>query len=234
MKQIFLLAIGVILLFDLSKFLIYKGQKLPEITQMNQAFGEGTELVYVAAGDSTALGIGATKEKNTYTYSVAENLANNNKIIYQNIGVSGAQTIDVIKKQLPQIIHSNPQIVTISIGANDATHLRSASSIIENYQMIKSELLDKTDADIYISNIPSLSNASILPIWFRKLLDRKIVETNKEIDILESERFHIVDIYSSIPYTPETYARDQFHPSDEGYKNWARVYLESISSKTQF
>lgn len=234
MKYILLLVIAVILLFDLSKFFFYKTQKLPEVTQSSHTFGKGEDLVYIAAGDSTALGVGATHETEIYTYLVAENLGSENKVIYKNIGVSGAQTIDVIKNQLPQIIDSRPRIITISIGANDVTHLKSPTSIVENYQTIKSELMSKTDSDVFISNIPSLEHARILPLWFRKLLELRVVETNRRISGLASERFHIVDVHSSISYTPETYAKDKFHPSDAGYKNWAKVYLESISRKTRF
>ena len=150
--------------FSYFKILYYiHYSKNPQIAQIDQSFGSGSPLRYIAAGDSTAVGIGASSLENTYTVKIAKSLGESKSVSYRNVGVVGAKTEDVLNKQLPQIIEFNPDIVTISIGANDNTHLVSRDVIYENYLEIIKRLLNETKAKIYITNIPSFTGAELLP-----------------------------------------------------------------------
>jgi acyl-CoA thioesterase I len=232
MKIVFLLIVIVvgIILFDVGKLFYFFSQtkKLENISQKDLEFGKGPELRYIAAGDSTAVGVGASSIENTYTYKVAEFLGIDNKVIHTNISVSGARTDDLIKNQIDKIEKFNPDIVTISIGANDITNLRNEETIYRNYQIIKDRLEKSTKATIYITNIPNLGNAKLLPLWFRKFIDKEAVKTNKSLKSLESKRFRIINIHDEIPHSPETFAKDFFHPSDLGYQNWTNIFLYNL------
>ena len=103
-----------------------------EIQQEDKIFGQGEELRYIAAGDSIALGLGASSVENTFTYRVAESLGEKNKVVYKNIAIKGMRTKDFIEEQLPEIIAFGPDIVVITIGGNDATRLKSRESILDN------------------------------------------------------------------------------------------------------
>jgi lysophospholipase L1-like esterase len=116
---------------------------LPKVTQIERKFGIGSAMRYIAAGDSTAVGEGASSVEKTYPYKVAEYLGTKHTVEYKNVAVGGAKTQDIIDHELTAIIAYNPDIITISIGANDVTHLRSNSSISENYKTIVNELTAK-------------------------------------------------------------------------------------------
>lgn len=205
--------------------------KLPEIVQADVTFGKDTApgLRYIAAGDSTAKGEGASEVSKTYPRLIAEELAQTHYLQYRNIAVGGYKTTDVINDSLPKIIEFNPDVVTISVGANDLTHWKSSKGILENYRIIIDTLLEKTNAKVFITNIPNFHEADLLPLIYRKALDIKTQPLNREIEKLESDRVKIVPIYSfgwdQFPDLSVTHAADRFHPNDLGYTNWANAFL---------
>jgi acyl-CoA thioesterase I len=219
--------------FSYARFLyILKNNTLPTITQTDQTFGSGSPLVYVAAGDSTAVGVGASDITQTYTYKVAEHLGRHNRITYHNVAKSGARTDDVLSVQLEKIITANPDIVTLSIGANDVTHLKSNEAILENYRAIIAKLISETHARIYLANIPILKDAPLLPLPYRKIMEYKARTINRELAKLATERIRIVPIHDfgwdQFPDIRVTFASDLFHPSDSGYENWTNAFKLSL------
>ena len=205
---------------------------LPDIVQKNQTLGQGPGLKYIAAGDSTAVGEGASEVSKTYTYRVAEYLSNKHKVEYKNIATIGATTKDVVEKQLSEIVASQPDVVTVSIGANDITHWVSGDEILDNYQTIIEKLTNETQARIYIANIPGLENAQLLPWVYRNYLDRRSIQLNQEIIGFETDRVRFIDIHdfgwSRFPDIQTTFAADHFHPNDLGYTNWTDAFLDQI------
>lgn len=212
---------------------------LPNIVQQDKTFanqqsvaGESKTVRYIAAGDSTAAGEGASSVEKTYTYRVAELLSQTNTVEYRNVGVRGAQTQDVLDDQLEKIIAFNPDVVTLSIGANDVTHLKSSKKVVANFKTIIETLQTKTSAQIYITDVPILDQVTLLPYPYKKYLGHQIKKINPQILLLENERVHIVDIYNfgwdTYPDVNVTFAKDGFHPSDEGYNNWTNAFLSRI------
>lgn len=211
----------------------------PAIVQAPMQFGSGNKsLTYVAAGDSTAVGQGASDVAHTYPYQVAEHLAQNGATVnYSNVAVGGAETEDVITAQLPKIIAADPDVVTISVGANDMTHLHTNASILANDKTIIDTLLQQTNAQIYIMDIPNFYAATLLPPWYVKILEFKIRSLNPELLALDQSRVHVIDIHnygwSQYPNLAATVSSDQFHPNDLGYQNWANAFIASLQSNGQ-
>ncbi len=206
--------------------------ELPAIDQSSKTFGHGPALRYIAAGDSTGVGVGASEAENTYPYKVAEFLGQTHTVEYKNIAVKGFRTEDVINKQLETIVAYNPDIITISIGANDATHLASSKKVLDNYKTIIGELEKRTTAKIYITDVANFHGASVLPWFYISLLEFRSSGLNKHILQLEDARVKIVNIHdfgwSNYPDMSKTYAADHFHPNDIGYENWANAFLDKI------
>lgn len=236
MIYIILTIIFVCAAFSYGKFLyVLKSNTLPKIEQLNSELGTGDPLTYVAAGDSTSVGVGASNITHTYTYKVFQKLSENNKVKYIHVGKSGARTNNVIEDQLPKIIEASPDIVTLSIGANDITHMKNNSDIIKNYETITNSLLANTHAQIYLTNTPILKDAPLLPWIFRQVLEAKAKVVNRELLKLENDRVHVVPIHdfgwSQYPNIKLTFAQDQFHPSDIGYENWTDAFLATMKIK---
>jgi acyl-CoA thioesterase-1 len=238
-KMIYLVFILLLIAYFLFVFLkikyIVAKANLIDPKQPDGVAGTGPALSYLAAGDSTAVGLGASSYPKTYTYQLFQELSKSNKVSYKNIAVSGAKTQDLIDKQLTQIIQQNPDVITISIGANDLNHLVASNKILDNYKTIVDALTNQTHAKIYITSIAALKNAKILPWWYRHLIDLRAGSLNKEIAKLESDRVKIINIrefgWDRYPDIQATFAADHFHPSDLGYQNWRDAFLDKILKK---
>lgn len=235
MKYIFYFLILVVIyaLVSYGRILYYaKYSQNPKIEQKNLELGSGPALKYLALGDSTAVGEGASSVEKTYTYKIAEYLGQTFTVSYKNLGVRGAKTEDVLNSQLSAARQLQPDIVTISIGANDNTHLVSKNQIISNYKKIISYLMNETKAKIYITNIPNFTGASLLPWPYIRLLEWRSSSINKALLGMENDRVKIINIHdfgwNTFPDRSVTYSVDHFHPSDAGYENWTNAFLEKI------
>lgn len=228
---IVLLSIYVVCIVVRFKYVLSHSQ-LPTIDQRDQILGQGPSFKYIAAGDSTAVGQGASSAEQSYTYKIAQFLSNTNTVQYKNIGVIGAKTDDVINEQLTKIIDFKPDIITLSIGANDVTHLHNKNKVLKNIRTILQDLTENTTAQIYITNIPIVDRTTLLPFPYRKILEYKVKKINPNIEALESDRIHVIDIHefgwNRYADIRTTFAQDQFHPNDEGYANWANAFIFRI------
>lgn len=211
--------------------------KNPPIHQSDAALGSGgTTIRYIAAGDSTAVGEGASDAQHSYPYLIAEHLAQENSqkntVDYRNVAVEGAETQDVIDKQLRQIIAYDPDIVTISIGANDRTHLRSNAYIYKNFQTIIETLTAQTHATIYVADIPNFHNQTLLPWPYVVFMEHRTTTLNPQLMALASDRVKIVDVHgygwANFADIGQTISEDHFHPNDTGYQNWANAFLAQM------
>jgi acyl-CoA thioesterase I len=240
--KIFYIALVVLTIYSLGTFIRIKytlyTANLSDIVQHDKTFVTSNEngnvepVRYIAAGDSTALGEGATVVENTYTYRVAQALSEKSTVAYKNVAVRGARTQDIIDNQLKEIIKFNPDVITISVGANDVNHLNNPEKTFENLKIIAQELEKQTKAQIYLTNIPILDKAGLLPYLYRKYLSYQTNKINSLILTLENDRLHIVDIYNfgwnKYPDIQTTFAKDKFHPNDEGYLNWTHAFLDRM------
>ena len=79
------------------------------------------ELLYVAIGDSAAQGIGASKPWRSYVGQLAKGLrtTTGRTVRVVNLSVSGATVALALRDQLPALAKLEPDILTVSIGAND-------------------------------------------------------------------------------------------------------------------
>lgn len=236
MKYIFYLILAIILYFIFvygRAVLVLRDAKNPHIEHKDAEYGNGSSTIrYIAAGDSTVVGVGASSVEKTYPYKVAEFLGKNHKVIYKNIGVSGARINDVIEKQLPEIIAFDPDVVTISIGGNDIDRLATEEEIMSGFKKIIEELTTKTNAKIYMANLPNFTGARLLPTPYITLIEKRSAPINRAIAQLETDRVKIADVhgrFGSHEDVDAVYSSDWFHPSDEGYEYWVTAFTEKMN-----
>ncbi|MBP9686578.1 MAG: hypothetical protein KBD66_02135, partial [Candidatus Doudnabacteria bacterium] len=201
-----------------------------------QVVGAGSSLRYIAAGDSTGVGQGASSAEKTYPVQVLQELSRSHTVTYKNVAVSGAQTNDLIQSQLLQILAYRPDVVTISIGANDAIHLVSPDKTIRNIQAIVEKILAETTATVYLANVPNFGGGTLLPWYYISLLELRNARINTWLLSMRSDRLRIVNVHDTL--TPEhsvrseTFAADGFHPNDAGYVNWTAAFLAAMQTTT--
>lgn len=237
MKYVYIVLVVLLVYVVISVlYFLYKKShlaELPAIQQTEQTHGVGPALRYVAAGDSTAVGQGASEVRTTYPYQVYEFLTRTHTVTYKNVAVSGAKTQDVLDTQLQQILDFKPDVVTVSIGANDTTHLLSREQTLKNIQIIVGAIQTQTSATVYLATIPNFNGGTLLPWYYIALLEYRSTWLNAQLKGLESDRVHVVNVHDHLmpehSVRSETFAADGFHPNDAGYANWADAFIKVIS-----
>lgn len=192
-------------------------------------------FVYVALGDSTVEGVGASNKNKSYP-SLIHNFikADHSATKFYNFGQRGATTSDVIHNQLEQTLALKPDLITISIGANDIFHAARVKTFEKRINYILQTLVQNTQAIIVITTIPDFSLVSAFPKVFRKYCELRSRIFNTVIkDSVHDSGVILVDLYSQVKAFgrshPDLIASDGLHPSDVGYLFWA----ETITSKLQ-
>ena len=195
-------------------------------------------IQYVALGDSTVEGVGATRAEFTYVSRLHERL----RVMYPaarvaNLGVGGATSADVLRRQLDRAIALGPHLVTIAIGPNDITTRVPVAEYEENLATILGRLRDETTAVVVVNLIPDL----VVTPRFRKhrerdALARRTVLFNEALERLSrAYGAEVVDLYTAsqreIPARRELVGRDGYHPSDVGYARWAELMWTGIEAR---
>ena len=198
----------------------------------------GAGVMYVALGDSTVEGIGATTPDRNYVSRLHERL----RAVYPaarvvNLGVGGATSADVLLRQLDRAIELRPQLVTLSIGPNDITTRVPASVYEKNLDTILGRLRHETTAVTVVNLIPDLA---VTPRFnrspAREAVGRQTVVFNEALE--RQGRAHgaeLVDLYAvsrrEVPLRPELIWSDGYHPSDAGYARWAELVWTGVVAR---
>ena len=190
-------------------------------------------VVYVALGDSTGVGVGARKGGG-YVARLFERIERERAgSRVANLCVSGAETRDVIRSQLPRVRALRPTLVTVGIGINDLTHGVEVEQFRRNYEELAASLRGATGAPVVVTNVPDISTAPRVPEFMRAELRRRIALFNEVIaEVAARHGFRLVDAYGMsreiIPRHPEFFSADGFHPSEEGYEYWAKMMWPAV------
>ena len=195
-------------------------------------------IVYVALGDSTVEGVGATSAATTYVGQLHRRL----RAVYPgaqlvNLGVGGATSADVVADQVERAVALAPQLVTLSIGPNDITTGVPVGIYERNVEAILGRLAAGTDAVIVANLLPDLA---VTPRFraheARPKVARLTVEFNEAL--ARQGRRHgveLVDLHGpsrvEVPAQPELMSRDGYHPSDAGYARWAELMWVGVERR---
>lgn len=238
-KVLFIVVVilSVIVCFVLIEFLIirYNGTPVPapDILRGKQTIGSGAPLTYVVLGDSTSISQGGDYQQG-YAVKSAEHLALENRVTYQNFGVSGARVADIRHKQLPDALKINPDVVLIGVGANDVTHLTPLGAIERDMNVVVDELrAANSNVKIIITGAAQMGSVPRFPQpakWIAKQRTAQVNEAMKRVAISKKLTFApIADKTGPVfEKNPQLFAQDKFHPTTEGYKLWVVVIIDAL------
>lgn len=195
-------------------------------------------VLYVALGDSTVEGIGASRPELNYASRFHERL----RSVYPrarivNLGVSGATAADVVARQLRKAVALRPDLVTLSVGPNDITGGRTLEAYERDVETIFRTLLQETAAVLVMNLIPDLT---VTPRFRGRdeaaELGRRVVRFNAALERqARAYRVEVVDLYTpsqqEVPREPELIGGDGYHPSDRGYARWAELMWQGVAER---
>ncbi len=182
--------------------------------------------VWVVLGDSTAQGIGAVGPDGGYVGQSLRQLEARTGERWRilNLSVSGALIRDVLAQQLPALagLPIEPALVSCGIGANDI--LFSAPGKLFS------------DLRTLLAAVPEGTVMLDLPVpkgfwWIVGMCSVPyITRINRVIHVVAATRGLLVaevSVQFRPPWTGK-FSVDNFHPSQDGYRDWARALLTVI------
>ena len=185
--------------------------------------------LWVVLGDSTAQGLGAPDPRGGYVGQTLQQLRRTTGRHWQvlNLSVSGALTRDVVADQLPVLEGQRPDLVTCGAGVNDIlfsapgklfSDLRVLlAAVPENTVMLDLPLLTGFWGIVGRASVPYISR-----------INRVIREVAAERDLQVAE----VSRHFVPPWAGK-FSVDNFHPSQDGYRDWSRALAEVLSAGPQ-
>lgn len=193
-------------------------------------------LHVVWIGDSTAAGVGASSAGSSLSRQVGRRLADDlgRPVAVEVVAVSGARVDDVVRTQLP-LVDPAADVVFVSVGANDTTHLTPTGAFAESYRALLAGL--PPDAVVVSLGVPDIGSVTRLaqPLraiagWRGGAYDAIVAEEVARAGALR------VDIASgtgpAFRADPDRLlAADRYHPSDAGYGVWADVVVPVVAPR---
>ncbi|MGI9027431.1 MAG: SGNH/GDSL hydrolase family protein [Candidatus Saccharimonadales bacterium] len=228
LKFLGITGIVAVVLFALSLFVLWT-----QISRYRHYWEENNlkpavagEILYVALGDSTAQGIGATQPDKGYPGLIRQQLMERKSkpVRLVNLSKSGAKVRDVIETQLPalQALNTDDQtIITIEIGANNMVNFDA-----QQFESDMNELMSQLPPQTIISDIPYFGGSRF------KSKEPNVIRANEIMyRLADKHGFELVPLHDQIQRNGgfKTFAPDWFHPSNTAYReNWAPVFLERL------
>jgi lysophospholipase L1-like esterase len=166
--------------------------------------------LWIALGDSSAQGVGATTHDRGFVGLVRRRLRESTSQPWRviNLSMSGGRFADVIDRQIPlaERLGLQPDLVTCVVGSNDVI-----------WRLRTRPVLD--DARRFVRALPLRTVLSLVAHTRNNRQRRAAVN-----EILEDEspgrELHTLQIWKS-PAPEGSLAADKFHPSDLGYQHMA-------------
>lgn len=175
--------------------------------------GDGVRR-WVALGDSTSQGIGASTPWRGWVGRTLDHLATDADWQVVNLSVTGARIADVLDRQLPLLDDLAPvDLVTVAVGANDLLRTRTPAVVAA--------------VDRLLAEVPDDTVVATLPQGVRS---RVAAGLNERIRAGAAARsLPVADVWARTgPPWAGKYAADAFHPNDRGYEDWTAAFVEVL------
>ncbi len=180
-------------------------------------------------GDSTAAGVGADTQHAALPGHLARGLATRTDrgVEWRAIGENGADASELIEGYLDAATGRAYDVVFLSIGANDALGLRSRRAFGRDMRTILARLrIASPDAAILVSSLPAFFRFVLLPqpLKWNLYLHSMSLEDEARTIVARTPGVHMSP--PPPPYTEGFFASDLFHPSEQGYRDWAEFAID--------
>jgi lysophospholipase L1-like esterase len=223
------LVAGAAILLGVEILVARGGSRLPDLELVLDRPGQGRRLVWL--GDSTAAGVGASGSSGTLPSQVADRLGAPDTAV-SVVAVSGARAADVLAGQVPKAAGLRPDLMLVSVGANDTIHLTGRGTFRRTYEDLVRAL--PAGVPVVLLGVPDMGAIPrfLQPLravsgWRGRRIDAEVRK------VAESTGAVYVDIAGPTgpPFRRQPgryFAADDFHPNDAGYGLWADAVAQVL------
>lgn len=183
---------------------------------------------YLALGDSTAQGIGASTPGRSYVGQLIERIeaGSTGPVRAWNLAVSGATSSLCARDQLRRAekpLRKHPDLVTLAIGANDVAEWNPVA-----FHSNLNRILDV---------LPPHTIVGELPCFFLPPREGHVRDANRIIRTIADDRglvvapLHRATKERGLHGVLTEFAADAFHPNDRGYQVWADAFWPLVNER---
>jgi len=193
-------------------------------------------LRLLVLGDSTAVGVGAATQDEGLPGNLARELHArwHRGVEWVAIGESGATSRDLVERFLPTALETGYDFVFLTVGANDALKIRTRAAFSRDVRSILSQLRDRNpNAVLMMSSLPAFYRFELLPQPLKRNLYLHSSSLESAARSVVAEMDNAFMSPKPPPYTDGFFASDLFHPSSQGYRDWARYAIDDAFSTGQ-
>ena len=183
-------------------------------------------------GDSSVTAPGVSGPEEIWVSRVCAHLAETRHVTLQSFAVSGSRAADLLENQLEPTLAFAPDLVIVSIGANDAIKGVSLRTFEGQLDELIGVLVE-TDALVVMSGVGDLGTIPRLYPPLRNMMTRRSARFDR-VHHLVAGRYgaHVVEHRSDNPgiwYSDRgLWSADLFHVSAAGHERWANVTWRTL------
>jgi acyl-CoA thioesterase-1 len=184
--------------------------------------------LWIVLGDSTAQGLGAPGPKGGYVGQALTQLRRTTGQHWRviNLSVSGALTRDVLAEQIPLLAGERPDLVTCGAGANDIM-FSAPGRLFADLR----ELLAAVPDNTVLLDLPLLTGfwgiVGRISVPYITRMNRVIHEVALQRDLPVAA----ISAHFTPPWAGK-FSCDNFHPSQDGYRDWTRALLAAVPASS--
>jgi acyl-CoA thioesterase I len=204
---------------------------LPRPTTVSEA----RPLTYVALGASDSVGVGANlPEAESWVSVLHGQFPPGSRLV--NLGVSGTLLREAIDQQLPVALDSDPDLVTVWLAVNDLNARVPLERYTAELDTLLGALRQGTHAAILVGNVPDVARLPAYQQVGRQAIRTEVDRWNASIaELVARHGAELVDLHAGwreLAEHPEYIGRDGFHPSTEGHRRLAGIFLDAVVQRT--
>jgi lysophospholipase L1-like esterase len=196
-------------------------------------------LRIVVLGDSSVTAPGVEPLDAAWPRRIARGLTDRFRVELCSVAVGGSKARDVLADQLPRALQLSPDIVFISVGANDALRATPLPRFESDYRVIVEHFAD-SGVGVAVSGIGDLGSIPRLPAVVRSIarirgrsFDRAIRRVVADHpDVLKTDTWS-AGWQEFLTNPQQTFAGDQFHASAYGHRIYTNAALPAVEELLQ-
>ncbi|WP_442908880.1 SGNH/GDSL hydrolase family protein [Halopseudomonas sp.] len=186
-------------------------------------------LRLLLVGESTVAGVGVECQQQALVGQLASQLAEQlgRPVQWQAAGRNGAVAGDCLQDLLPAVTGQQWDLALIVLGVNDTTHLtprprwrRNLRGLIEQLQVCSGRVM--------LTGVPPLGHFRALPQPLRGWFGLRAGLMGADLQaVARDSGAHYLSL--DLPFEPVYLARDGYHPSAAGYRQWAAGIVRQLA-----
>ena len=189
--------------------------------------GEGEPLRLIAIGESTVAGMGARTHETALAGQLAQAMQRHEgrSIEWSVVARSGINARTCRAELVPKLAGRSADVVMIALGVNDAIEFRPASRWSADIEGLIADVRAQVgDALVLLAGVPPLDYFPALPQPLSLVLGARSAALGRASVSLVKKLNRVVYVPFRIERErcDDLFCADGFHPSELGYKQWAK------------